>query len=64
MLDTEFQADVPGQMFVHPVLPGVGLPEEFTLYAQVPPEPAALRSEDIALNREKWIDAWTEVVLR
>ena len=34
MLSAEFQADVPGQMFVYPVRPGVSLPDEFTNFAR------------------------------
>lgn len=64
MLSAPFQADVPGQMFVYPVLPGVELPEAFVKYAQIPPQPATLAPDEIARNREKWIQAWTETVLR
>lgn len=63
MLSAEFQADVPLQMFVYPVLPEVPLPEAFTRYAQVPAKPASLAPEDIAMNRDAWIRAWTDVVL-
>ncbi|MFH1183452.1 MAG: thiamine ABC transporter substrate-binding protein [Chloroflexota bacterium] len=63
VLSNEFQADVPGQMFVYPVLPGVSLLDAFTEYAQVPAQPATLAPEEIALNRDAWIRAWTDVVL-
>ena len=63
VLSHEFQADVPGQMFVYPVLPGVTLLDVFTEYAQVPAQPAMLAPEEIALNRDAWIRAWTDVVL-
>ena len=42
MLAPVFQADIPLQMFVYPVRPEVEMPEAFTLYAQVPSEPAIL----------------------
>jgi len=64
MLDTRFQEDLPLQNFVYPVNRSAVLPAEFTLYAQVPAEPASLDPEVIAANRDKWIQAWTEVVLR
>jgi thiamine transport system substrate-binding protein len=64
MLSTEFQADIPGQMFVYPVRPGVSLPEEFTSFAESPTQPATLPPAEIALNREEWIKAWADVVLR
>ncbi len=64
MLGPQFQADLPGQMFVYPVLPGVELPEAFVRYAQIPPQPARLDPARIAEKREAWIQAWTEAVLR
>jgi thiamine transport system substrate-binding protein len=64
MLDTPFQEDVPMQMFVFPVNTKANLPEEFVKYAQVAEKPAALDLAEIAKNREAWIQAWTEAVLR
>ncbi len=64
MLGPKFQADMPGQMFVFPVLPGVGLPEAFTKYAQRPAQPASLPPDGIAKNRDAWIQAWTQAVLK
>ncbi|MBU4226217.1 MAG: ABC transporter substrate-binding protein, partial [Chloroflexi bacterium] len=64
MLDVKFQEDMPLQMFVYPVNKDAGLPEEFVKYAQIPEQPARLDPAEIAANREKWITAWTEVVLR
>jgi thiamine transport system substrate-binding protein len=64
MLDTPFQEDVPMQMFVYPVNTQASLPEEFVKYAQTAEMPAALDPAEIAKNREAWIQAWTEAVLR
>jgi thiamine transport system substrate-binding protein len=64
MLSVEFQTDIPGQMFVYPVHPGVSLPEEFTNFAQLPAQPATIPPAEIALHREGWIKAWTDAVLR
>lgn len=64
MLSKAFQEDMPLQMFVYPVLNGAALPEAFTKYAQTAEQPAALPPADIAQNREAWISAWTETVLR
>ena len=63
MLSKAFQADMPAQMFVYPVLPGVPLPEPFVKYAQVPPQPATLPPQEIAEKRDGWIQAWTDAVL-
>ncbi len=63
MLSAQFQADMPGQMAVYPVLPNVPLPDAFTKFAQIPSQPAVLSPADIAKNRDAWIQAWTETVL-
>ncbi len=64
MLSTAFQEDMPLQMFVFPVNAGANLPDEFVRWAQIPTQPASVSPADIAANREKWIEAWTEVVFR
>ena len=64
MLSKDFQEDLPMQMFVFPVNPDAALPDEFVQYAQIPDQPAQLDPADITANREKWIQSWTETVLR
>lgn len=64
MLSTDFQADMPGQMFVFPVNQQAKLPEAFTQYAVMPVKPATLPPNLIATQREKWIKDWDETVLR
>jgi len=64
MLSDPFQEDMPLQMFVFPVNDKAQLPEEFVKYAQIPEKPVQMDSGLIAENRSKWIDAWTEAVLR
>ncbi|MCD4674306.1 MAG: thiamine ABC transporter substrate-binding protein [Anaerolineaceae bacterium] len=64
MLGQVFQEDVPMQMFVFPVNENAALPAEFVDYAQIPAQPAQLDPEMITANREKWIAAWDEIVLR
>ncbi len=64
MLSPEVQKDLALQMFVFPVVSGTPLPEDFERYAQIPAEPASLPPDQIAANRELWIEAWTDVVLR
>jgi thiamine transport system substrate-binding protein len=64
MLSEQFQEDMPTQMFVFPVNQDAALPDEFVQYAQIPDQPAELDPADIAANREQWIQAWTETVLR
>lgn len=64
MLQPEFQADIPLQMFVYPANPEAPLPDLFTQFAEVPAEPAAITPEQIEQGREAWIEEWTEIVLR
>jgi thiamine transport system substrate-binding protein len=64
MLSTTFQEDMPLQMYVFPVNPNAKLDETFQKYLTVPENPAYVSPDDIATNREAWINAWTETVLR
>ncbi len=64
LLGLEFQEDLPLQMFVYPSNKNAKLPMEFTSYVEVPSNPAKLEPELISLNREIWIDTWTNEILR
>jgi thiamine transport system substrate-binding protein len=64
MLSPTFQEDLPLQMFVYPVNTKAKLPEQFTLYTTQPAETSRVDPQDIEANRERWIEAWTEIVLR
>lgn len=63
MLSQSFQEDMPLQMFVFPVLPGVKLPDAYTKAVQIPEKPAVVSPDEIAKNRDTWIQAWTQAVL-
>lgn len=64
MLSKQFQEDVPLQMFVYPVNSNAALPEEFVKYAQAPEHPATLSPDEIAAYRDKWIQEWTDVMVK
>lgn len=64
ILSQTFQEDMPLQMFVYPVNPQAALPAEFSRFAANPQAPASLPPEEIAAGRDRWIQAWTEAVLR
>jgi thiamine transport system substrate-binding protein len=51
-------------MFVFPANTEAELPEVFRRFAVVPDSPGSLPAEAIEQNREAWIQAWTETVLR
>jgi len=63
MLSVPFQEDIPMQMFVYPVNQNAALPQAFVENVQIPDEPASLSPQMIDQNREKWIKAWTDLVL-
>ena len=64
MLSAEFQADMPLNMFVFPVVEEIELPDAFVAYAQIPAQTAFVEPAAIEANREAWIQAWAEVMLR
>lgn len=64
MLSRPFQEDIPLQMFVFPVNRTATLPPVFSKHARVAEHPAAVPQAAIEKNREAWIEAWTNTVLR
>ena len=64
MLSAEFQADMPLNMFVFPVVEDIELPDVFVEYAAIPEKPASLDPAQIEEKRDEWIQAWAEVMLR
>lgn len=64
MLSQPFQEDIPLQMFVYPANPNAQLPELFTRFAQTPDDPVELAPDRIEDSRERWIEAWTDLMLR
>ena len=64
MLSPTFQEDMPLQMYVFPVNSGAKLNDTFTKYLINPQITAGVDPHAIADNREAWIQAWTEAVLR
>ena len=63
LLSRSFQEDTPLQMFMYPVDPQAKLPEEFTKFAQTASEPVQMDPQSIASYRDKWIRAWSQVML-
>lgn len=64
LLDIRFQEDIPLQMFMFPANKNADLPEVFVKYATVAKTPVKVSSEAIDQNREHWIEAWTQTMLR
>jgi thiamine transport system substrate-binding protein len=64
MLGTAFQEDIPLHMFMFPANQNAALPQVFADFAAIPDHPAEVDYAAIEANREAWVEAWTEVVLR
>ena len=64
MLSESFQSDVPGSMFVYPVVEGIALPDAFVKHAIVPAAPLTMPADEIDAHRDEWVDTWTEIVVR
>ena len=64
MLSERFQASLPESMFVLPVRTGTPLSDAFRRYAVSPTQPLDLPAAEIGANRDRWIDEWTQTVLR
>ncbi|MFN2222179.1 MAG: thiamine ABC transporter substrate-binding protein, partial [Candidatus Promineifilaceae bacterium] len=63
-LSKAFQEDIPLNMFVFPVNELAALPEVFQQWATSAQRPATIDAQTLDENREVWIRAWTETVLR
>jgi thiamine transport system substrate-binding protein len=64
MLSPIFQEDIPLNMYVFPVNRSAVLDETFQKYLEVPEITADITPAMIAEGRERWINDWTESVLR
>jgi len=64
MLSPVFQEDIPLNMYVFPVNMNAVLDDTFQKYLEIPDITADITPDQIAENRETWINDWTETVLR
>jgi thiamine transport system substrate-binding protein len=64
LLSPAVQQDIPLNMFVYPVLPQVELPLVFREFTAAPVDPVTMDPATIAANRDRWIEEWTQAVLR
>lgn len=54
----EFQASLPGSMYVYPVVTGTALPESWAQFAPVTDKPVG-GELDVNAGREAWLKAWS-----
>lgn len=62
LLSIPVQEDIPLNMFVYPANQDAAIPEVFTRFSPVPVAPAVVAADTIELNRETWIDEWTDIL--
>jgi len=63
LLGKTFQESMPLTLFVFPVNTTALLPEVFEKFAVKPSKPLTIDADDIAANREKWIEQWADAAL-
>jgi thiamine transport system substrate-binding protein len=56
----EFQASLPGSMYVYPVVAGTALPESWAQFAPMAPVPVG-GELDVNAKRDEWLKAWAEL---
>jgi thiamine transport system substrate-binding protein len=64
MLSVPYQEDLPLNQFVYPINPRAKLSYEFAKLSSVGQKPANLAPDVIAKNRDRWVEEWTNEVLR
>jgi thiamine transport system substrate-binding protein len=64
MLGETFQEDIPLHMWVYPANQEAELPQVLIDFGERATEPAMIPPDEIAAQREAWIEQWTEIVLR
>ncbi len=64
LLSPAFQKEIPLHMWVFPANPQTPLPDIFKNHAKQSQNPVMLSPQLIQTNRERWIEDWTDRVLR
>ncbi len=64
LITKRFQADMPMNMFVYPVVEGAAVPEEFVKFGPQADDPRTLEPAAIAEHRDQWVKSWTSLVLK
>ena len=64
LVGSDFQKELPLNLFVYPADKTVKLPDVFKKWAVVPADPFLVPPDDIKKNRQQWQEQWTQIVLR
>lgn len=63
LLSDEVQAQIPEQMYMHPVSAAVALPADWRDHAAEVADPFTVPAAEISAKRDEWIKAWTAAVI-
>ncbi len=63
LASAEFQADIPGQMYMYPADETVELPAEWQQFAPLAEDPFEVPPGEVAEHRDEWIEQWTTTVI-
>lgn len=63
LLSDEVQADIPGSMYMYPVSATVDLPAEWEQWAPLSERPFVVAPDQIAANRDAWLEDWSTTVI-
>jgi len=64
LVSSDFQKELPLNLFVYPADKTVKLPDVFIKWAVVPDTPFFVAPDDIKKHRQQWQEQWTQIVLR
>jgi thiamine transport system substrate-binding protein len=64
LLSDQFQASVPGEMWVFPIKDTAALPDDWAAFAPLTDQPWVVPSAQIAEKLDGWITQWTNLVLK
>jgi thiamine transport system substrate-binding protein len=63
LLSDEVQADIPGSMYMYPVSATVDLPAEWEQWAPLAERPFVVAPDQIAAQRDAWLEEWSTTVI-
>jgi thiamine transport system substrate-binding protein len=61
MLQKQFQAALPENMYVYPVDTTVALPPDWAKWAPISPDPVEVPAADITAHRAEWLRDWRDI---
>jgi thiamine transport system substrate-binding protein len=62
MLSTQFQNDMPLNMYVNPVVKDAQIDPVYAKWAVIPAKPYMIDPQTIGANRDAWIKQWTDIM--